>query len=434
MSASLEAARKFVSVLEKTQYYPPDQMQIYQRRLLQPLLLHARQEVPFYAKRLDPLFAADGSVRWEAWRDIPTFTRADAQQAGDALFAKSYPPQMGSFSEGQTSGSTGTPLKFRLTGMARLMATAASQRIFDWHKVDCSAKMAIIADTRGQYPAPDGAPGRQWNVTQPSAPACQLSVTESIANQLDWILKTRPGALTSYPSIAVALGELAEQRGTALPFHTFIGQGEVFSDDAKSYLAGTHKLKLVDRYGASELGAIAARCPDSNQHHQFCEAGLMEVLDFDDGQPITDGRGRLVLTPFYNYAMPLIRYENQDQVEVTSHACSCGRTLPVIRQILGRERHVFIYADGNRSWPFMLKHEYASFLPSRQIQVIQKTRRDIEIRFVRDETSSVKIDRPGLQMFLRARLHPSIRIEVIETQEIPRSASGKFEEWISLVR
>ena len=82
----------------------------------------------------------------------------------------------------------------------------------------------------------------------------------------------------------------------------------------------------------------------------------------------------------------------------------------------------------------MLKHEYASFLPSRQIQVIQKTRRDIEIRFVRDETSSVKIDRPGLQMFLRARLHPSIRIEVIETQEIPRSASGKFEEWISLVR
>ena len=95
MSASLEAARKFVTVLEKTQYYPPDRMQTYQRRLLQPLLHHARREVSFYATRLDPLFAPDGSIRWDAWADIPTFTRADAQQADDALFAKSYPEQMG---------------------------------------------------------------------------------------------------------------------------------------------------------------------------------------------------------------------------------------------------------------------------------------------------------------------------------------------------
>tara|TARA_R110002124_G_scaffold135570_4_gene298522 strand:+ start:631 stop:1179 length:549 start_codon:yes stop_codon:yes gene_type:complete len=182
MSASLEAARKFVTVLEKTQYYPPDRMQTYQRRLLQPLLHHARREVPFYATRLDPLFAPDGSIRWDAWADIPTFTRADAQQADDALFAKSYPEQMGNFSEGQTSGSTGTPLKFRTTGMAQLMATATSQRIFDWHAIDYSAKMAIIADTRGRFPASDGAPGQQWNITKPEAPACQLSLTETIEN------------------------------------------------------------------------------------------------------------------------------------------------------------------------------------------------------------------------------------------------------------
>tara|TARA_R110002124_G_scaffold135570_4_gene298523 strand:+ start:1180 stop:1935 length:756 start_codon:yes stop_codon:yes gene_type:complete len=251
---------------------------------------------------------------------------------------------------------------------------------------------------------------------------------------LEWILKTRPGAVTSYPSIAVALGELAEQRGIALPFHTFVGQGEVFSDAAKTYLAQSHGLKLIDRYGSSELGVVGAQCPDGSLHHQFCEASLMEVLDFDDGKSITDGRGRLVLTPFYNYAMPLIRYENQDQVEVTSDPCVCGRTLPSIQQILGRERHVFTYTDGSRSWPFMLKHEYAPFLPSRQIQAIQKTPTDIENRFVRDEASSQQVDVPGLQTFLRARLHPSITIDLVETPEIPRSASGKYEEWITLVQ
>ena len=433
MSAKLEATRKFVKALERTQYYPPGRMQAYQRQLLEPLLHHAKREVPFYATRLDPLFASDGSIRWDAWADVPTFTRADAQKAGQALFAKSYPHHMGSYVENQTSGSTGMPLKFRMTAAAHLMGTAASQRIFDWHAVNCAAKMALIVDVHGKFPFPDGAKGRQWNVKTPHAPACQLTVKETIENQLQWVLATGSEILTTYPSIAVAMGQLAEQRGLALPFHTFIGQGEVFSENAKAYLARTHKLKLIDRYGASELGAIAAQCPEETGYHQFCEAGLMEVLDFKDHLPITNGRGQLVLTPFYNYAMPLIRYENQDQVEVTSKPCACGRTLPIIQKILGREKNVFTYIDGSRSWPTGPASIYPTFLPSQQIQVIQKTMTQLEVRFVRDDSSSVPVNVQGLEGVFRKHLHPSIHIELIEMEKIPRSASGKYEQWISLI-
>lgn len=141
----------------------------------------------------------------------------------------------------------------------------------------------------------------------------------------------------------------------------------------------------------------------------------------------------LKLTPFYNYAMPLIRYENQDQIEITRTPCPCGRTLPSITRILGRERHVFSYIDGSQSWPFMLKHEYAPFLPSRQMQTIQKTKTDIELRFVRDADNNTPINHEGLQEFLQRRLHPSIKLEIVEVDNIPRAASGKFEEWVSLL-
>lgn len=430
---SLEIAQKMAKVLNRTQFYAPDKMQTYQRKLLDPLLRHARQEVPFYARRLNPLFAQDDSIRWEAWDDIPTFTRADAQDSGDALFANVLPEHVGNYVAHQTSGSTGAPLQFRVSATASLMNAAASQRIFDWYEIDLSGKAAIIADTLNRFPYPKGQIGRQWNIANPEAPACQLSVTEPIANQLEWLLITKPDILITYPSIAVAIYELATQRKETLSIHTFIGQGEVFNKEAKSYLCGTHGLKLVDRYGASETGSIAAQCPTENRYHQFCEANLMEVLDVSGHSLVAEGRGRLVLTPFYNYAMPLIRYENQDLVEITQAQCPCGRTLPSIMKILGRERHVFTYSDGSRSWPFMLKHEYSGFLPSRQVQAIQKTTTNIEIRFVRDQSSHVDINIGGLQSFLRNRLHPTVQIEIVEVPEIKRARSGKYEEWISLV-
>lgn len=432
-TTSLEVTRNMAKALNRTQFYPPDRMQAYQRKLLEPLLRHARQEVPFYATRLDPLFDQDDAIRWAAWADIPTFTRAEAQQEGDALFAKSVPDMVGRHTENQTSGSTGTPLKFRISEVASWMNTAAAQRIFEWHEVDLTGKMALIVDSLQRFPYPEGSHGKQWNVSNPESPACELSLSETISNQLEWLVRAKPGILITYPSIAVAICELAEQRETAVPFHTFIGQGEVFSDESKRYLADVHGVKTVDRYGASEIGAIAAQCPTEGRYHQFCEAGLMEVLEFGGNHPLKEGRGRLVLTPFYNYAMPLIRYENQDQVEITQTPCPCGRTLPSIERILGRERHVFTYIDDSRSWPFMLKHEYAPFLPSRQLQIIQKTKTDIEIRFVRDINNETPIDTEGFLRFLQSRLHPSIQLEIIEVVEIPRAASGKYEEWISLI-
>ena len=247
------------------------------------------------------------------------------------------------------------------------------------------------------------------------------------------MLGFKPDFLITYPSIAIAICEQAAQRGLQVPFHTFMSQGEVFNEQSKNYLATEHKIKTVDRYGASEIGAIAGQCPAADRHHQFCEAALMEVLGLEKNQPLNEGHGRMVLTPFYNYAMPLIRYENQDQVEITQSPCPCGRTLPSIKRILGRERHIFTYIDGSRSWPFLLKHEYAPFLPSRQLQAIQKTKTDIEIRFVRDIADSTPINRNGLQTFLQKRLHPSIQLEIIEVGDIPRAASGKFEEWVSWV-
>lgn len=429
--SSLEVTRSMVKALHRTQYYSPDKMQAYQRRLLAPLLRHARQEVPFYATRLDALFDHNDAIHWDAWNDIPTVTRAEAQEAGEALFAKSYPEMMGPFSENQTSGSTGMAFKFRATALTRIISSAASQRIFDWHSINCAAKMAFIVDVNRRYPFPKGGIERRWNLRETEAPAYHLSVSETIQNQLQWLLETEADILNTYPSIALAMARLARTRGLSLPIHTFIGHGEVFGDAAKATLSDEFGLKVIDRYGASELGPIASECPDSPLYHQFSEVSMMDVLGLEGSNPINDGRGRLVLTPFYNYAMPLIRYESHDQVEITSKSCPCGRSLPCLQKILGRERNVFTFVDGTQSWPTVPETAHRGFFPARQIQVIQKTVTDLEVRFVRDPQSTAILDVGKVESVFREYLHPSINLEILEVSEITRSASGKFEQWIS---
>ena len=42
-------------------------------------------------------------------------------------------------------------------------------------------------------------------------------------------------------------------------------------------------------------------------------------------------------------------------------------------------------------------------------------------------------DEAGLQAYLREAIHPSLNVRAIAVDEIPRSASGKFEDFLSLV-
>lgn len=430
---AFKTAKNFAGSLSRTQYYAADRMLAYQRNLLEPFLRHAREQVPFYKTRLAPLFDKNDDIRWDAWTDIPTFSRKDIYEAGDDLFAKEYPPQMGQPIEARSSGSTAAPLKYRTNSMMGIMSSSIGERLFDWYDINRDGTVAFIVDARNRYPFPEGGIAHKWNLLNPDAEAFQLSVSETIENKLIWLSRINADYLVTYPAIGFSIAELAVKQGIKVPFKGLISQGEVLTENARDKLENSFGVKVYDRYGASEVCPISAQCPEFPEHqHQFADVCLIETLELNSENLVSNGRGRLVVTPFYNYAMPLVRYENQDLIEVTDQPCSCGRTLPVIKKILGRERNVFTYEDGSRSWPFLNMRETERYLPAYQIQVIQRTHRDVEILYVKSSKLE-HFDGDGLQELMRERLHPSIRLKITEVSDIPRSAAGKFEAWISMV-
>jgi phenylacetate-CoA ligase len=142
----------------------------------------------------------------------------------------------------------------------------------------------------------------------------------------------------------------------------------------------------------------------------------------------------VIATPLHNLAMPLLRYDVGDYAEV-GEACTCGRGLPVIRRILGRRQNMLRAADGGERWPLLSSGDIGKLLalaPIRQYQFAQTHRDRIEVRL---QTARPLTDDEarGVVDWAQAKFGDAFRIELAFPAELARTASGKFEDFISLL-
>jgi phenylacetate-CoA ligase len=190
--------------------------------------------------------------------------------------------------------------------------------------------------------------------------------------------------------------------------------------------------RLFDCYSSEEVGYIALQCPDGAGYHLMSEMLLVEIVDAD-GEPCAPGEiGRVLVTDLRNFATPLIRYELGDHAEMGA-ACACGRGLPVIRRVVGRERNLILMPDGSRHWPLTARSQYRSVAPVVQYQMIQQERERIEVRLVVETPLSADQEASLKAMMLKALGYPFALDFVYFDKTLPRGSNGKLEEFICRV-
>jgi phenylacetate-CoA ligase len=188
----------------------------------------------------------------------------------------------------------------------------------------------------------------------------------------------------------------------------------------------------IDQYGARETGLIACECPWCGHYHVNAETVLVEILDAK-GRPCAPGEtGRVVLTALYNYAMPFIRYEIGDFAVAGPRRVKCPVKLPALTKIMGRYRNSFTLHDGRVIFPLVPVARLREFISFEQFQVVQTDYDAIEVRYVPLDPSR-PADTAGLEACVRESIDASFNVRAIAVDEIPRSASGKFEDYLSLV-
>jgi phenylacetate-CoA ligase len=252
--------------------------------------------------------------------------------------------------------------------------------------------------------------------------------------QLNWLVKRHPNYFGAYSPVLNELARKVRDRGIDLRFILLLSFSAVLDDETRELCRTAFGAEIADTYGAEEVGHIAAQCRDCGEYHVSAEATHVELLDAK-GTPAKPGElGRVVVTPLYNYAMPLIRYELGDMAEVSTTPSACGRGLPTLRRIVGRYRNLFRYQDGSTSLPAVSRFKLADFIAIKRFQVVQIDLDHVEIRYVpREEGSNQRIDYAGLTERVRSVLRQPVQVAVRRVVQIDRSSSGKYEDCISLV-
>ena len=424
-----------LSQLEVTERFTRDQIEEMQGRQLALLTAHHRAHTPSFVARLKAAGLAGRDLDSLArLRRLPPVGRRDIQGAGDRFFSLLIPEAHRPVSEIQTSGSTGEPVKVRKTQLHSLMWSAMTLRDLLWRGGDFSGRITTV---RAQVPV--AYEGDGWGPPvddlYPSGRAQGLPIGTDIPEQLRLMRRFKPQVLVVNPSILRAMADRWEADGfppaSLRRIRTF---GETVSDELRERISRLADIAIEDHYSAQETGSIAVQCPQSSLYHVMAESVVVEVLGAH-GEPCVEGEtGKVVVTDLHNLATPLIRYEIGDYAEVGGR-CPCGRGLPTLQRILGRERNLVLLPDGRRHWPLLghMSRAFGKTSPIRQFQLIQTNRTAIELRFVADRPLTPS-DETTMTTVVREALGYAFDIDMVPFEgALPLGPNGKFEDFMCRV-
>src|SRR6266853_1164187 len=97
---------RYLTQLAQTEWFAPSRLLHYQRQLLERVVRHSYEQVPFYRERLACLFAQDGNIDFSLWHDVPIVERAQAITHGAEMRTPDLPALYGAIREMRTSGAT----------------------------------------------------------------------------------------------------------------------------------------------------------------------------------------------------------------------------------------------------------------------------------------------------------------------------------------
>ncbi|MBU1690275.1 MAG: phenylacetate--CoA ligase family protein [Gammaproteobacteria bacterium] len=415
--------------LNQTQWLSPEALQEQQFSQLQSVLTHAYKTIQFYRVRLDTIgFKPHQPITPEQFLSLALLRRSEIQSAGESLLSQHPPKDHGRILTYQTSGSTGRPIKAFGTDITHFFWNALTLRDHLWHKRNFSGKLASIRTTvqdgvsQGWGPATD--------VAFKTGQIAMLNIRADINSQLQWLQAQNPDYLLSHPSNILALAHRCIQKRIPLTkLREVRAFGETVTPELRAACSEAWDVSVKAVYSAEEVGYIALQCPEYEHYHIQSENLLVEILN-DENQACEPGEiGRVVITTLHNFAMPLIRYEILDYAEA-GEPCPCGRGLPVIKRVMGRQRNLVTLPNGKQHWPSFPAESWAFIAPIRQIQLVQRELDIIEARLVTDRPLNAEEARE-LVAVLQEHLGYPFQITLQYMQQIEHKANFKYEDFIS---
>jgi phenylacetate-CoA ligase len=423
-------AGNYLDLYRRTPWMPPQDLRKFQGEKLARLLDHARRTVPYFQH---PRFVpATKDSPWDQWRRMPVMDRAAMALDPDRYRSAARFPVVTRVS---TSGTTGHPVCVWVDGASIKKREAVRWRGREWWGLERGDPHAKFW---GRFHPPSW---RRWLKEERLENAELFNAyrwTPATSEQCYRSLRTKGRRyFYGYAGLTFAVARDWLERGWSIPsgrLEAVIVTADEISESQRGVIEQVFGAPAVVEYGSTEFHQMAMECPQGGLHMD-ADRLLVEFLD-SGGRPARPFEpAQIVVTDLDNLAMPLIRYPIGDLGSFSNRPCVCGRTLPLLHELRGRENAFLELPGGGKAHSAVLSQIVeeamaAAGMPPVAWQAVQRTADEIEIFLAANRPS------PVLEAAVQAKvaaLDSRLRAVFRYDSAIPWSLQGKRARFVNQI-
>ncbi|OYY94875.1 MAG: capsule biosynthesis protein CapK [Hydrogenophilales bacterium 28-61-23] len=417
--------------MEQSQYWPVERLELLRLERLKSFLIHAGKHVPYYRDLFARLGFDPRAVNGMAdLQRLPFLDKAVIRAHTEGIKSE----QAKDMSRFNTGGSSGEPLIFFIGNERVSHDVAAKWRATRWWGVDIGDPEIVLWGSPIELTSQDRVRQlRDAMMRTKLLPAFEMS-PEKVAGFIAEIRAMRPKMLFGYPSAFAHIARYAEEHKVRLDD---VGIKVAFVTSERLY---DHQRELIQRvfgcpvangYGGRDAGFIAHQCPAGGMHLTH-EDIIVEIID-DEGRVLPAGEsGEIVVTHLATGDFPFIRYRTGDIGVLDDKPCSCGRTLPLMKEVQGRSTDFLVARNGTVMHGLSLIYIVRDLPGVRQFKIVQESLDLTRILLVTDAEFDLA-NLPNIERGAKVRLGEEVAVEVELVDEIPPEKSGKYRYVVSRV-
>lgn len=417
--------------MEASQYWPLERLERLRVDRLKDLLGHAGAHVPYYQELFKKIGFDPASISGtHDLQRLPFLTKVEIRAHTDAMKSD----QANGLARFNTGGSSGEPLVFFIGKERVSHDVAAKWRATRWWGVDIGDPEIVLWGSPIELTSQDRL--RQWRdalMRTQLLPAFEMSA-EKVAGFIDEICRTRPTMLFGYPSAFAHIAQYAQAhkiRMDNLGIQVAFVTSERLYEHQRLLIESVFNCPVANGYGGRDAGFIAHQCPAGGMHLTH-EDVIVEIVDPQGRVAPAGTSGEIVVTHLATRDFPFIRYRTGDIGTLDTEACSCGRTLPLLKEIQGRSTDFLVAKNGTVMHGLSLVYIVRDLQGVQQFKIIQESLDLTRIQLVVNDTFN-QASLVDIEQGAKARLGADVQITVELVPEIKPEKSGKYRYVVSHV-
>lgn len=424
---------------ERSQWFTPEEQVLYQEQRLRQVVNQAYHRVPYYQDLFRSLNLRPEDIRTPAdLRKLPTLSKSTLRKEFQRLQAtdcRRYHPRVA-----QTSGSSGEPLRFLLDKPANVLEFVYYWRHWSWAGYRLGSR---FAELNSHYFMGEESRASQichYQFLPRRLLLSSLSIgPDRVSDYARAFLTYRPKFLKGIASALYYLAYFLHEAGISnIRLRGVFSTGEMLLPHQRRVIEKVFHCRVLDSYGHMERTVAISECPEGGLHINS-EYGVLELLERprtrasnESEEPST---AAVLGTSLHNFSMPLLRYEVGDLVELDEnpHACACGRAMPRVRSINGRQEDAIIAPNGRVITTLFIVFDKVPGIAHGQ--VIQEELGELRLRIVRTPDYTAQSEETLLhfvRQFVGSEM--KVRLEYLKYDDLHRKRTGKFRTIISRVQ